>query len=62
MATDPDTQKAIVVPVDLFVAGNPSLAIPVAGLLADKPELVDEHLTPAAWQKALDAYAKTERP
>lgn len=49
------------VPVGSFIQ-NAAHAIPVAGLLADKPELVDAQLTPADWQKALDAYLKSPRP
>lgn len=33
--------------------------VPLAGLLAAKPDLVDAELTEAEWRKALHTYLKT---
>lgn len=41
---------------------NLSHSIPVAGLIADQPELLHAELTAADWQKRLDTYQKSERP
>jgi hypothetical protein len=52
----------LVVPVDVWTAGNASLAISVAGLLAHKPELRAQELSEAKWERELAAYLKTPRP
>lgn len=59
---DPNVQKPVPVTADVFAAGDPHVRILLAGLLADKPDLVGAELLPAKWQKALDEYAASPRP
>lgn len=61
MADTPTTPAEDAVPASLFVLGDPNKAVLLAGLLADKPELRDQTLPRAKWQKELDAYAKSTR-
>lgn len=56
-----DAIVAVPIPVSSFIQ-NASHAIPVAGLLADQPELRDELHTREEWAELLDAYLTSPRP
>ena len=60
--TPPKQKDELVIPVDVWLAGDAQLSIPVAGLLAHKPELRAAELPEERWQRELDAYLKTPRP
>lgn len=48
-----------VVPLEVWLTGDPSQRTLAAALLARKPELVDAELTEKAWQDALEAERTT---
>lgn len=54
-------ETADVLTADQF-ADTPAVAIPMAGLLVDRPELLDAELSRDEWQAALDAYQSSTRP
>lgn len=58
----PVAEPEALVTVGVWVADVPSRAIPVAGLLADQPDLAEAELSEQDWQAALDAYSKSPRP
>lgn len=51
-------------PIDLnlLLAYEPGLAVPIAGLLAARPELRDGKLKHGEWRDALDAYLGAPPP
>ncbi len=49
------------IPADSF-ADSPAVAIPLAGLLVDQPDLRDQLLPRSRWQELFDAYLNSPRP
>lgn len=45
-----------------FVGGDLRLSIPMAGLLADQPELATVSMSHTDWQEHLDTYLASPRP
>lgn len=50
------------VDADLFLAHEPTLRVPFAGLLAAEPHLQDQELKPSQWRAELKTYLDSPRP
>lgn len=57
-----DEPAELTLTAEQWAAGNGPLQIPLAGLLADQPELDGVALTDSDWQARLDEYLKSPRP
>jgi hypothetical protein len=49
------------IPAHVWVAGDGSKQVPLAGLLVDDPTLRDAELTHEEWDARLDEYLRSER-
>lgn len=59
--TTDETDGPVPVPADAAVGDDARELVPLAGLLADQPNLRDELHTPEEWRELLDAYNASER-
>lgn len=61
-STSRKSKTAATIPVDAWVVGDGAKQVPVAGMLADDPTLVDTELTPEEWEERLEKYLQSPRP
>jgi hypothetical protein len=58
---EPEEETEPKVPADEAIGSDVRARVPLAGLLADQPNLRDELHTHKEWQQLLDDYSASER-
>jgi hypothetical protein len=58
----PQQQEEGEISVLVYVSGDPTLTVPLAGLLADDPTLASTQLTATQWRQKLADYLQSPRP